>query len=201
MSVDDTLNEGEIQAGGGFTGLIRRMHNAVFGSIERAFEGWFIGLAARFVFTSVLLVYFINSGILKLGDGFFGFLSPSVGAFAQILPSVMEQAGFDISAIPFFPWHLIVLAGTWAELLLPVMLVVGLFTRIAALGMAIFIIVQSYVDIVFHGLEPEFVGAMFDPAQDAIIYDQRLLWLFPLLVLIVKGGGKLSLDYLMSRGR
>ncbi len=201
MSVNDAVDGGEIRSGGGVTGLIRRMHNAVFGSIERALDDWFIGLAARFVFTSVLLVYFINSGLLKLGDGFFGFLSPSVGAFAQILPSVMEKAGFDITAIPYFPWHLIVLAGTWAEFLLPVMLVVGLFTRIAALGMTIFVIVQSYVDIVFHGLEPKFVGAMFDNAPDAIIYDQRLLWLFPLVVLIIKGSGKLSLDYLMSRGR
>jgi len=112
---------------------------------------------------------------------------------------MLDAAGYDPSAIPFFPWHLIVIAGTWAEILLPIMILLGLFTRVAAFGMIIFIAVQSYVDIVYFGLEPKFVGAMFDRFQDAVIYDQRLLWIFVLLVLVLKGAGKLSLDYLMSR--
>ncbi len=187
--------------GGGFIGAIVRLHNAVFGAIERACAGWFTGLASRFAFASVLMFYYLNSGWQKLGDGIFGFLNPSLGAYASILPPVMEQYGFDVAAIPFFPWHVIVLLGTWGELLLPIMVVIGLFSRISAIGMIIFIIVQSYVDIAFHGLEGAFVGAMFDRFQDAIIYDQRLLWMLPLVLIVVNGPGKVSVDHLLGRIR
>ena len=199
MSMDDMTNEATSVRRGGLIGLVERMHAAVFGGIERALDGWFVGLAGRLVFASVLGLYYYNSGVTKLGDGFFGFVMPSTGAFGQILPPMLDAAGYDISAIPYFPWHLIVIAGTWAEFLLPLMIILGLFTRIAALGMAIFIIVQSYVDIVFHGLEEKFIGSMFDRFPDAIIYDQRLLWIFVLVVLVVKGAGKISLDHLLMR--
>jgi putative oxidoreductase len=184
---------------GGLIGMIARLHHTVFSAIERATEGWFTGLAARFAFASVLLLYYLNSGWQKLGDGIFGFLSPSLGAYASILPPVMEQYGFDVAAIPFFPWHVIVLLGTWAELLLPVMIVIGLFSRIAALGMVVFVIVQSYVDINFHGLEGQFIGSMFDRLPDAVIFDQRLMWVFILALIVVNGPGKLSLDHLLAK--
>jgi putative oxidoreductase len=189
------------QRRGGLIGLVQRLHNGFFGAIENMLGDWFVSFSARFAFASVLGWYYFNSGWLKLGDGIFGFLSPNAGAFATILPPVMEQAGFDTSAIAFFPYHVIVILGTWGELLLPLLIVLGLFTRIAALGMIIFIVIQSYVDIVYHGLEAKFVGKIFDGAPDAIIYDQRLLWCFVLLVLVIKGGGKLSLDALFSRLR
>lgn len=185
--------------GGGVIGLIVRLHHGVFSAVERATAGWFTGFAARFAFASVLLLYYLNSGWQKLGDGIFGFLSPSLGAYASILPPIMDQYGGDISAIPFFPWHLIVLLGTWTEILLPIMIVIGLFSRIAALGMIFFVIVQSYVDIAFHGLEGRFVGSMFDRLPDAIIFDQRLMWVFILALIVVRGPGKLSLDHLMAR--
>ncbi len=201
MSMDEMIEANSGYRRGGLIGFVQRLYSGFFGSIERALDGWFTGFAARFTFCSVLGLYYLNSGWLKFGDGVFGFLSPGDGAYATIIPSVMDAAGYDIEAIPFFPWYLIVLAGTLAEVLLPIMIALGLFTRIAALGMIVFIVVQSYVDIVFHGLEPKFVGTMFDRVQDAVIYDQRLLWIFVLVVLVIKGGGKLSLDYLLSRGR
>ena len=196
---DATGQAAPARSGGGFIGAIVRAHNAVFGVIERACAGWFTGLASRFAFASVLMFYYLNSGWQKLGEGVFGFLNPSLGAYASILPPVMEQYGFDIAAIPFFPWHLIVLLGTWGELLLPIMVVIGLFGRISALGMIVFVVVQSYVDIAYHGLEGAFVGAMFDRFQDAIIYDQRLLWILPLVLVVVNGPGKLSVDHLLGR--
>ena len=186
-------------ARGGLIGFVQRLHHGFFGGIERALDGWFLGFAARFVFASVLLLYYYNSGLTKLGEGPLGFLAPSAGAFGQILPPLLDEAGYDIDAIAYFPWHLIVIAGTWAEFILPVMIILGFFTRIAALGMVIFVVVQSYVDVVFHGLEPKFVGALFDRFPDAIIYDQRLMWIFVLLVWVIKGGGKLSIDHLLSR--
>ena len=184
---------------GGLIGLLVRLHNGVFSVVDRVFAGWFNGFAARFAFASLLLLYYLNSGLTKLGDGIFGFLNPTLGAYASILPSLMEEYGFESSAIPFFPWHIIVYLGTWSEFLLPILIVVGLFSRIAAAGMIVFIIVQSYVDVAFHGLDAKFVGSMFDRLPDAIIFDQRMLWVFVLLMIVVNGPGKLSLDHLLAR--
>ena len=51
------------------------------------------------------------------------------------------------------PWTLLVYAGTYAEFILPILVVIGLFGRLSALGMIGFIVVQSYVDVAFHGVE------------------------------------------------
>jgi putative oxidoreductase len=150
---------------------------------------------ARLGFASVLLTYFWASGLTKLGDGVFGFLSPSVGAYAQIFPKQMEAVLYDTSQLGAFHWAVVV-AGTWAEFILPALLVLGFLTRFAALGMIGFIAVQSLTDLYGHGAidHPATVGKLFDRLPDSIILDQRLLWVFLLLTLVVKGGGMLSLD-------
>ncbi len=178
---------------------IRDLYNGFFGAIERATQGWFIGLAARLTFASVLLLYFWNSALTKIGSGFMGIFVPTIGAYGQILPSVSERYIFDIDKIPFFPYGLIVYFGTYSEFILPVLVVVGLFTRAAALGMLIFIAVMTYVDINFHGVEAKTIGAFFDRIQDSAIADQRLLWAFLLIVLVLKGAGAMSLDQLFGR--
>ncbi|TWI82266.1 putative oxidoreductase [Roseibium hamelinense] len=179
-------------------GLLMRLYVGVFGAIERLTNGWFLGLAARLVFASVLLVFFWNSALTKLGDGFFGFLSPSTGAYAQMLPKMMEQVSYDTSQIAFFPYGLIVLLGTWGEFVLPLLVVIGLFTRAASLGMIVFIGVMTYVDIVGHGVDTKTIGAFFDGDPYAIIADDRLLWVFLLLVPMLKGPGLISLDALLG---
>ena len=169
---------------------IRRAHDRVFGGLERLLDGWFIELGARLVFACVLLGYYLNSASTKLGEGFFGIFSPSAGAYAQILPSIAEHYSYDPSAIPFFPWHLIVILGTVSEILLPVLIVLGLFTRVAAVGMIVFIGVQTGVDIAFHGTA---AGSWFD-TQPGELVDLRMLWVFVLLVLVVRGPGAVSVD-------
>ena len=74
-----------------------------------------------------------------------------------------------------------------------VLIVLGLFTRLAALGMIGFVTVQSLTDVYGHGQTGE-IGAWFDRLPDAIILDQRALWVFLLLVLVIKGAGPLSFD-------
>ena len=182
----------------GLIGFLTRLYGGVFGTLERLTNGWLLGLAARFVFASVLLVYFINSGLTKIGKGPLGFLSPSDGAYAQILPTLMEKVSYDTSQIAFFPYGLIVLLGTWAEFILPVMITVGLFTRAASLGMIVFIAVMTYVDITGHHVGAETIGALFDGNPGSLIADQRLMWIFVLLVPVLKGGGYLSLDTLLG---
>lgn len=153
---------------------------------------WLLPTLARFLFAAVLMVYFLNSGLTKLGDGLAGIWTPSVGAYAQIFPKVLEAAGYDADALSLFH-RLVVLAGTWAEFLLPAMIVLGIFTRLAAVGMIGFVVVQSLTDIYGHDAT-DAIGGWFDRFPDAVILDQRALWIFLLFVLVIKGAGPLSFD-------
>lgn len=174
-------------------------HGQIFGSVQSGLEDWFLGLFARIVFAAVLFFYFINSALTKIGDGLFGFLSIADNAYFQILPTVVERYEFDASQIPFFPYTIIVMAGTYAEFILPVLIILGLFTRIAALGMIGFVVVQSYVDIAFHGADETTIGGWFDRLSDGTILDQRTLWVFLLVYLVIRGPGLISLDTILGR--
>lgn len=174
--------------------VLLRLYHRIAAMLTRASDEA-LPLAARVVFAAVLFGYFWTSGLTKIGDGLF---SPSVGAYAQIFPRVFEAAGYDAGQMA--GWQtLVVLAGTLAEFVLPILIVIGLFTRLAALGMAGFIVVQSLTDIVGHKAGPETIGAWFDRASDAAIMDQRAFWVLLLLILIGKGAGMLSVDGLLRR--
>ena len=153
---------------------------------------WLVPTLARFLFTAVLAVYFLNSGLVKLEDGISNFWSPSAKAYIQIFPKAFDAAGYDAAAMSFYH-QVVVSLGTISEFLLPVLIVVGLLTRLAALGMIGFIVVQSLTDIYGHGASSE-IGAWFDRLPDAIILDQRALWIFLLVVLVIKGAGPISFD-------
>ncbi len=183
---------------GRLSDVVARGYGRVFGAIEDALDGWFLGLTARLTFAAVLLGYYWNSALTKIEPGFFGFLSISDAAYFQIIPPIVEQYGYDASAVPIIPWGFIVALGTYAEFILPVLIVLGLFTRLAALGMIGFVVVQSYVDIAFHGVDETTIGSYFDRLPDAVILDQRALWVTLFLVLVVKGGGLFSLDALLG---
>jgi putative oxidoreductase len=155
----------------------------------------FLATLARFLFAAVLLVYFWNSAQTKIPDGIASLFSPSFNAFAQIFPKGAEAVGYDIGQATLFQ-KAVILAGVWAELLLPALIVLGLFTRAAALGMVGFVVVQSLTDIFGHGGEP---GRWFDATSDAVILDQRAFWVFLLLYLVFRGGGPLALDRLIVR--
>ena len=180
---------------------VGRLHASVFGAVERALDGWFLGLFARFVFAAVLWMYFLNSARTKVGDGVLGFFAVSDNAYYQIALPAVEATGGDVSKVSFIPWGAMVWAGTYAEFVLPVLIVLGLFARIAALGMIAFILVQSLVDVAVHTVGPETIGSLFDRFPDAAILDQRLLWVFPLVYVAVKGAGAVSLDALLWRAR
>ncbi len=162
-------------------------------ALERAGD-WILPSLSRLVFAAVLLGYFWASALTKF-DGVF---TPSLGAFVQIFPRAFELAGYDASQLGLIP-HLVVLFGSWAEFALPLMITLGLLTRLAALGMIGFIMVQSLTDILGHLVDAATVGAWFDRASDALILDQRALWVMILFVLIFKGAGPLSLDRLIRR--
>lgn len=175
------------------------LQDQILGALDSRCAGA-LPLLARLTFAATLLVYFWASASTKLGDGLLGVLRPSTGAYAQIFPRQFEAVGYDASQLGILHW-LVTIAGTWAEFLLPLLIVLGLFTRLAALGMAGFVIVQSLTDLYGHGgiAHAETLGAWFDRMPDAVILDQRLMWMMILMTLILKGGGWLSLDRALLR--
>ncbi|MBM7069442.1 DoxX family protein [Actibacterium sp. 188UL27-1] len=155
---------------------------------------------ARVIFLGVLFLYFWNSAVTKVSDGFFGIFSPSTGAYAQIFPKKAEEVLYDPAMFSAME-KTIIIAGTWAEFIFPVLIVVGLLTRLSALGMIGFVVVQSLTDIFGHGADEKTIGAWFDGPSDAVILDQRAFWVFLLVFLVLRGAGPLSLDALLQRGR
>lgn len=155
---------------------------------------WLLPSLARLVFAAVLLRYFWTSAGTKL-DGIF---TVTDGGYGQIFPRAFEAVGFDSAALG--PFHyLVVLSGAWAEFLLPLTIVIGLFTRLAALGMIGFVVVQSLTDIFGHMVGPETIGAWFNATSNDLILDQRAFWIMALVVLVVKGAGPLSCDRILRQ--
>ena len=175
------------------------LHNTLFDKIDRQGD-WLLPTLARFTVLATLLIYYWHSATLKIGDGILGIVQPSLGAYAQIFPKAMEAVAYDTSQLGLFHWA-VVTAGTLAEFILPALLFLGLATRLAALGMTGFIVVQSLIDLYGHGGIDHIatVGAWFDRLPDGAILDQRLFWVTALIVLVVKGAGPLSVDRLLAR--
>jgi len=83
-------------------------------------------------------------------------------------------------ALPLIPHDWAAVLATIGEHVFPVMLVLGLGTRFGALGLlAMTAVIQIFV----------YPGA----------WNLHLLWATGLLYLIVRGGGSVSLDYLIAR--
>ena len=83
-----------------------------------------------------------------------------------------------------------ILAGTYAEFLLPLLIVIGLFTRLAALGMIGFIAVQTLTDLYGHGVINEAeIGRRLVRQVSGLDHhgSKRALWIFLLLVIVFKG--------------
>ncbi|NBI12976.1 DoxX family membrane protein [[Haemophilus] felis] len=92
-----------------------------------------------------------------------------------------------------FPFNLLPADLNWmlamgAELLFPVLLVLGLFTRFSALGLAVVTAVAWY---------SVHAGSGYNVCNNG--YKMALIYLVALLPLITQGAGKLSLDTLLQR--
>ena len=172
---------------------LTRLHGKIFAPLERA--DWILPTLARFLFAAVLAVYFWLSGLTKVGEGVFGIFQPPAGAYAQVFPKVMAEVGYDVTQLGFYHWAMVT-AGAVVEFILPLLIIVGLMTRLAALGMIVFVIVQSLTDLRGHDKwgDALVLGAWFDAPSGSLIMDQRALWVFLLLLLVVKGAGPLSFD-------
>lgn len=165
------------------------MYHSIIDRLDRMSE-FAVPTLARLIFVAVLLVYYWNSAGLKIDGSIF---SPSAGAFGQIFPKAAEEVLYDVSQLNILQ-RLIIFAGTVAEYVLPTLILVGLLTRLAALGTIGFIWVQTIVDVTGHGVK---FGSLFNNSIDLV--DQRVMWTFLLLVLVFKGAGALSLDAVLRR--
>ncbi len=158
-------------------------------------SNWALPLAARLVFLGVLAGYFWASAATKFDSFPFGI---SDGAYGQIFPRAFDAVGFDSAQLGIFH-KLIAMLGSWAEIALPLAIVLGIATRAAALGMMGFIFVQSLTDIFGHGVDGVTIGTWFDRDAGSLIADQRALWMLLLLILVLRGAGKFSLDQAFAR--
>ena len=162
------------------------LHNSFFGRLP---ADAIVPTLARAVFVAVLLVYYWNAAGLKFDGSIF---TASAGAFGQIFPKAAEAALYDVSQLNLVQ-RVIIFAGTLAEYVLPALIALGLLTRLAALGAIGLILVQTLVDVTGHGAT---LGGFFDTSIGLI--DERVMWVFLLLVLVLRGAGPLSLDRLLK---
>ena len=116
---------------------------------------------------------FLNSGWIKLSGW----------------DSTLELFRYEYQ-VPLLPPAAAAVAGTFGELFLPLLLVLGLFTRIGAVGL--FAVNALALYSYWHVLG----GEGFEAARG-----QHYLWGYMLLVLATCGGGSFSLDKLLERPR
>ncbi len=86
-------------------------------------------------------------------------------------------------AVPLLPHHLAAYLGTAAELILPILLIIGLFTSASAVGLFIFNIVA--------------VLSLDEMPHAAFLL--HVIWGILMFILVVWGAGKISLDDYIKR--
>ncbi|WP_377157503.1 DoxX family protein [Roseateles sp. UC29_93] len=132
--------------------------------LERLISHDLIALACRFSIAGV----FWLSGRTKV-EGWFTLTDTTFLLFRQDY------------ALPLIPPEWAAYLATGAEHLLPILLVLGLFTRLAALGvLGMTAVIQTFVY----------------PSG----WPTHLSWAAPMLYLLGRGPGRWSLDHLFSRG-
>ena len=110
---------------------------------------------------------FFRSGLLKIQN-----LGGAIFLFSEVHP------------VPLLPPWLAAYLVTAVELVCPVLLVLGLAARLAALPMLIMVLVIQFV-----------VGA----ADPAFHLTEHYYWMLLLGVIVSKGPGRLSIDHLLAR--
>jgi len=148
-----------------------------------------------------------HSGLIfrafNLYTGFFTFLSPLFDLvirlwvaqvfFASGLTKIQSWSStlalFEYEyEVPLLPPSIAAVLGTAAELTLPVLIAVGLATRLSSLALFLFNLVAVYA-----------YGSFLFSDEGAVGLQQHILWGAFLAMLVFHGSGKLSLDHLLAR--
>jgi putative oxidoreductase len=120
---------------------------------------------------------------LRMAFGFFSSTFPSAGPSqrnVRLLAVDLEQWGYH----PGWLWAPLIAA---TELIAGPMLALGLFTRVAAVPLVLFLIVTNF--------ERWRVGRYF---WNKLGMEYTLMWLFATFYFLVHGGGTYSLDHLLG---
>jgi putative oxidoreductase len=150
--------------------------NKVFAPIDSLLSkmpAWVINLAMRLVIFKVfwLAVQTKITGFTIAGQHF---------KFWNLTDNTFLLFDFEYT-IPLIPSQIAAYMGTFGEFFLSLMILLGLFTRFAALGLLIMtLVIQFFV------------------YPDAW-WTVHVYWVLPLLYLIKYGGGSISLDALLNR--
>jgi len=143
-------------------------------TLNRRFEAALALLSAPFLLATRLYVswQFLHSGWLKVQSW-----DTTLSLFT------------DEYRVPVLPPHLAAVVGTFGELFFPVLIVLGLFGRLGAVGLFAVnaMAVISYAHVL---LSEGFEAALA----------QHVLWGFMLVLLAVQGPGAWSLDRLLGIG-
>ena len=114
---------------------------------------------------------FFKSGWLRLQDFLNGTWENQIVAFTDYHP------------LPGIPPEIAAIAGTGAEIILPVLLVLGSLTRFSAAGLLIMTLSLQFLV----------------PAEYGIANDDHYMWMMLLAVPMLKGAGIFSIDSLICR--
>tara|TARA_B100001989_G_C24536283_1_gene464604 strand:- start:1193 stop:1666 length:474 start_codon:yes stop_codon:yes gene_type:complete len=114
---------------------------------------------------------FFVSGWLRFKDYMNGQWQNQITAFTEYHP------------IPFIPGEIAAIMGTGGELILPALLASGLLTRIGAGGLLLMTMMIQFAV----------------PADYGVGNADHYMWMLLLAVPLLKGGGPLSLDFLICR--
>lgn len=109
------------------------------------------------------------SGIGKMGDDLF-----TLNDFA-VYPFEEEYS------VPFLSPEMAAYGAMLGETILPVLLVIGLFTRFASAGLLVM------------------VGVILISYPDGFKLTEFVAWVVPLVALLLRGPGKISLDHLLGK--
>ncbi|MEC8482181.1 MAG: DoxX family protein [Pseudomonadota bacterium] len=152
--------------------LLTRVPEQLFRTLPEAL----ILLLTRFALATV----FWLSGQTKI-EGFA--FNPLAGQFEFGLPTIKESTFFLFEyeyALPLIPANLAAYLATAAEHVLPILLILGLFTRLGAAGiLAMTLVIQLFVY----------------PSAYAL----HASWAAMALLLMKQGAGRVSLDNLLTR--
>lgn len=152
---------------------------------------------ARAGFAAVLLPWFLIGGLTKIGGLTLSVGPPagvwplSLGAYYAYLPDVMTG-----NAEPGVGQHAFVLSMTMSELILPLLVVTGLFARLSSLLLIAQIWIASLSSGQLLGAGRLFDASPFDPGPDQVV-----LWSLVLLPVAIHGAGPVSIDGLLARWR
>jgi putative oxidoreductase len=136
--------------------------------------------------------------ILRLGVGGY-MLSHGVGKLRMLAAGNWEMLGDPIGLGP----HLTLILATVAEFLGPLLVMVGLFTRFAAVPPVIAMAVAALVVHAPHPWSAETAAMAFFAGTSEVWFSKEpaLVYLFPFLCLVFTGAGRFSLDAWLERRR